>query len=123
MDFKRIDEDTVEIIPGELSPQEVLAEMARLSYETASSPLPLFIQPFEITASLLDFKGLVKNKGLHVDYLNGRVCSTHVERRDDRLFLMQSVSGRIGVRRSSSSIFSKKGSRPVNDDLGENLWF
>lgn len=86
MDFKRIDEDTVEIMPGELTPQKVLEEMAGLSYETAGSPFPHFIQPVEVPASLVDFKGLVTDEGLHMDYLNGRLCSTHVERRDDRLF-------------------------------------
>jgi len=86
MDFKRLNEDTVEIVPGELTPGKVLEEMARLSYETASSPFPPFIQPFEIPESLVDFRSQVTDKGLQMDYLNGKLCSTHVERRDDQLF-------------------------------------
>jgi hypothetical protein len=86
MDFKRIDEDTIEIMPEELAAEKVLEEMARLSYETADSPLPTFILPVEIPAPLVDFRKLVKSGALHMDYLNGRLCSTHVERRNDRLF-------------------------------------
>ncbi|MGM0427731.1 MAG: hypothetical protein ACQEQ7_10905 [Thermodesulfobacteriota bacterium] len=85
MDYRRIDEDKVEILPGELSLEELLEEMARLSYETAISPFPQYIQPMEVPASLVDFRSLITDAGLHMDYLNGRLCSTHVERREDRL--------------------------------------
>jgi len=85
MEFKCINESTIEILPGDLSPERLLAEMARLSYETARSPLPQFIQPVEVEPSHVDFKSLVTSKGLHMDYLNGMLCSTHVERRGDRL--------------------------------------
>ncbi len=86
MDFKRINEDIIEIIPGERSPEEVLEEMAQLSYETAESPLPRFVFPFEVPVSRVAFKDLVTDKGLHMDYLNGKLCSTYVEIEGDRLF-------------------------------------
>jgi len=85
MDFRQIDEDTIEILPGKLSLERVLEEMARLSYETASSPFPGYIQPVEIPASLVDFKELVTDDGLHMDYLNSKLCSTYVERKEGRL--------------------------------------
>jgi len=34
----------------------------------------------------VDFRSQVTDKGLQMDYLNGKLCSTHVERRGDRLF-------------------------------------
>lgn len=86
MDFRRIDEDIIEIMPGELTPEKLLEEMARLSYEMASSPFPRFIQPFEVPAPLVDFKSLITETSLHMEYLNGRLCSTHVDWRDGRLF-------------------------------------
>jgi len=86
MDFKRINEDIIEIIPGEQPPEEVLEEMARLSYETSDSPLPMFVFPFEVPASRVAFKDLVTDKGLHMDYLNGKLCSTYVDVKGDRLF-------------------------------------
>lgn len=85
MDFKRVDENFYEIRPGELPLEKVLEEMARLSYETASSPLPAFIQPFDFPSSLVDFRSLITHEGLQMDFLNGRLCSTHVEIRGDRL--------------------------------------
>jgi len=85
MNYRGINGHTIVVLPGELSREGVLEEMARLSYETASSPFPGYIQPVEIPASLVDFKGLITEEGLDLDYLNGRLCSTYVERREDRL--------------------------------------
>lgn len=80
-----MDENFYEIMPRGLSLETLLEEMARLSYETAGSPLPDFIQPFDCPSSLVDFRSLITHEGLQMDYLNGRLCSTHVERRGDRL--------------------------------------
>jgi hypothetical protein len=80
MDYRRITEDTVEIMQDELRLEKVLEEMARLSYETASSPFPGYIQPVEIPASLVDFRSLVTNEGLHMDYLNGKRNRSRVQR-------------------------------------------
>jgi len=85
MDFRRVDENFYEIIPGEFPHETVLEGMARLSYETAGSALPEFIQPFEVPSFLVDFRGLITKEGLQMDFLNGRLCSTHVEMRGDRL--------------------------------------
>ena len=85
MDFVKISEETIEIIPGDMPAGKVLEEMARFSYETATSPLPQFILPFEIAPSLVDFSAVVTDKGLNMDYLNGKLCSTFVEWRDSRL--------------------------------------
>jgi len=85
MNYRKINGDTIEVLPGELSLEGVVEEMERLSYETASSPFPGYIQPVEIPASPVDFKGLMAEEGLRLDYLNGRLCSTYVEKREDRL--------------------------------------
>jgi hypothetical protein len=39
----------------------------------------------EIPASLVDFWELVTEDGLHLDYLNGNLCSTYVERKEGLL--------------------------------------
>jgi hypothetical protein len=85
MDYERINEDLIEIIPAEHSSEEILVEMARLSYESADSPLPFFVHPFEVPASRMIFGDLATDRGLHLDYLNGMLCSTHVEIQGDRL--------------------------------------
>ncbi len=85
MEFRRVNKDLIEIIPGWRSEEEVLEEVARISYETAESPLPWFIHPFEVPTSRVDFRSLVMDNGLYMDYLNGRLCSTHIEKRGGRL--------------------------------------
>jgi hypothetical protein len=86
MDFVKVEEGIIEILPCGLPVRKVLEEIARLSYETASSPLPQFILPFEIEASGINFAELVSDDGLSVDFLNGRLCSTFVEVKNSRLF-------------------------------------
>ncbi|MBW1918822.1 MAG: hypothetical protein JRI84_13770 [Deltaproteobacteria bacterium] len=85
MDYCVINDDIVEIIPGEHSPEKVLEEIARLSYELAESPAPSFIQPFDVPVQAVDFQDFIGPEGLRIDYLNGRLCSTYVERKDNRL--------------------------------------
>lgn len=86
MDFVRLEEGIIEILPCGLPARKVLEEMARLSYETALSPLPQFILPFEIESSGVNFADLVSDDGLSMHFLNGRLCSTFVESRNSRLF-------------------------------------
>ena len=122
MDFKRIDEDTIEIMPSELTPERVLEEKARLSYETADSPLPAFIQPFEVPAPLVDFRGPITDEDLRMDYLNGRLCSTYVETRNDLLFFN---AKRFSRDRGSPYVFLnllKEKLNAPNNDFGDSLW-
>ena len=122
MDFKRIDQDTIEIKPGELTPERVLKEMARVPYQTADSPLPAFIQPFEVPAPLVDFKGLITDGGLHMDYLNGKQCNTDVKRRNDQLFFN---ANRFSRDRGSPDVFVNLLEEKLNalkKDFGDRLW-
>ena len=84
MDYRRIDGDLIEIFPGKMRPEEILEGMARVSYDLATTVPPRFVQPFDIPASMVDFRELVKGGELHLDYLNGRLCSTHVEKKGNR---------------------------------------
>ncbi|MBL7205851.1 MAG: hypothetical protein ISS63_16220 [Desulfobacteraceae bacterium] len=86
MDYLRITDGLIEILPGDLPPEKVLEEIARLSYELAVTVPPSFAQPFDIPTSLIDFKDVISEKGLHMEYLNGRLCSTFVEKKGDRYF-------------------------------------
>jgi hypothetical protein len=87
MDFQVIDEDRIEIRPGRFSMGKVLEAMARLSYETAETATPFFTQPFDIPSDKVDFADLLNPDGFHLDYLNGRRCSTSVQREGD-LFIL-----------------------------------
>lgn len=86
MNFVRVNDEMIEILPGNRLPEEVLEVVARLSYELAESPAPFFIQPFDVPAESVDFASLVQEGGLRMDYLNGRLCSTHVSRIEGRLY-------------------------------------
>ncbi|MCF8062828.1 MAG: hypothetical protein K9M82_09950 [Deltaproteobacteria bacterium] len=85
MDFQRVDESTIEIFPQDHATETVLEAVARLSYETAESPAPFFVQPFEVPPESVDFRSQITGDGLRMDYLNGRLCSTHVQRSGERL--------------------------------------
>jgi hypothetical protein len=102
MDYRRISENVIEILPGQLPPETILEEMARLSYELAQTNLPSFAQPFDIPSSMIDFKDLFKEDGLRLDYLNGRLCSTFVQRKGNRYFF---DSHRFEQDRGSAELF------------------
>lgn len=87
MDYKAVSEEEIEILPEGQSIETVLKELARLSYEMAETVPPHFVQPFEVPPSLVDFGDLATENGVHLEYLNGRRCSTHVARRGGRYFL------------------------------------
>jgi hypothetical protein len=85
MDFRRLDDETIEILPEGRKPEAVLEVLARLSYETAESPAPFFVQPFEVPPESVDFRSQITREGLRLDYLNGRLLSTHVQWEGGRL--------------------------------------
>jgi hypothetical protein len=85
MDFHRVDDTTIEILPEGREAGTILEAVARLSYETAESPAPFYVQPFEVPSESVDFRSQVTGDGLRLDYLNGRLCSTHVKRAGGRL--------------------------------------
>ena len=85
MDFQRLEDGRIELFPGGHASDAVLEAMARLSYETAETPAPFYVQPFDVPSDAVDFGSLIGSTGLRMDYLNGRLCSTHVERRGERL--------------------------------------
>lgn len=84
MKFRKVSNDFIEIIPGPSSIDKVLEEIARVSYELASTIPPWFIQPFDIPVEAVDFSSLVQEDGLRLDYLNGRFCSTYVVKKGEK---------------------------------------
>lgn len=76
----------IEILLGQVPPEKLLEEIARLSYETAVAVAPSFAQPFDVPADFIRFKDFIKEESLHLDYLNGRLCSTYVEKKGGRYF-------------------------------------
>ena len=87
MKYRKITEDLIEIIPGDLDVRRVLEMIARVSYETASTVPPWFVQPFDIPPDTVDFSTLIGDEGLKMDYLNGRLCSTYVFKKGKKYFL------------------------------------
>lgn len=86
MRYERIDDEFIEIFPEDTALSDLLEAVARLSYELADSPAPFFVQPFDVPPESVDFRSLVQEGELRMDYLNGRLCSTYVESRDGRCF-------------------------------------
>ena len=86
MDFRRISNELIEILLGSLPAAKVLEEIARLSYDLAETILPSFAQPFEVSSNSVNLRDFIHAGGLHLDYLNGRLCSTYVERKGNRYF-------------------------------------
>jgi len=115
MDFRRVDENFYEIIPGEFSLETVLDQMSRLSYETAGSALPEIIQPGEVPSFLVDFRDLITREGLQMDFLNSRLCSNHVQRQGDRLLFDAKRFRMSEAPLNSSSIFLKRASKLTNN--------
>ncbi|MBW1682702.1 MAG: hypothetical protein JRH05_09650 [Deltaproteobacteria bacterium] len=87
MEYRILDDQRVELDPRPFPPERVLAEMARLAYDQAACPLPKFIQPVEVHPSLVDFRALVTDEGVDLEFLNGRFCGLRVKRRGGMLIL------------------------------------
>ena len=99
MDYKRLDKNTVEIIPDKVPVRKVINEIARLSYELAR-PVGLgFLQPSLTSSRDTEFSDYINLDGnldgpwvLEMDYVNGRQCKTYIRKDEQgRLLLDASV--------------------------------
>lgn len=115
MDYQKMDNGDIEIIPGE-TPLKVLFEtMARISYELARPVGMGYLQRFETTAEGVDFSRHMELKavfekrkwfnwllgpeqvgeevrGLNMDYVNGRQCKTNVWKNDEGKFVFNAYA-------------------------------
>jgi len=86
MNFKRINEHDIEIIPEDTPVDKILETMARVSYESAKPPISDFLELLDKESKEIDFSGFVHLDGsevLNIDYVNQRQCKTKVRKTDD----------------------------------------
>lgn len=86
MNFKRINEHDIEIIPEETPVDKILETMARVSYESAKPPISDFLELLDKESKEIDFSEFVhlnSSEVLNIDYVNQRQCKTKVRRTDD----------------------------------------
>jgi hypothetical protein len=90
MNYKRINEHEIEIIPGETPIHKVLETMAKVSYESAKPPGSEFLELLGSNSEEVDFSKFVHLNGhevLDMGYVNERPCKTKVRKTDEGKFV------------------------------------
>lgn len=90
MNYKRINEREIEIIPGETPIRKVLETMAKVSYESAKPPGSEFLELLGSNSKEVDFSKFVhlnSREVLDMDYVNERPCKTKVRKTDEGKFV------------------------------------
>ena len=90
MDYKRINEREIEIIPGGTAIRNVLETMAKVSYESAKPPGSEFLELLGSNSKDVDFSKFVHLNGrdvLDMGYVNERPCKTKVRKTDEGRFI------------------------------------
>ena len=90
MNYKRINEHEIEIIPEETPIDKILVTMARVSYESAKPPSSDFLGLLNKESEEMDFSEFVhlnSSEILNIDYVNERQCKTKVRRTDDGKYI------------------------------------
>ena len=90
MNYKRINEHEIEIIPEETPIDKILVTMARVSYESAKPPSSDFLGLLNKESEEMDFSEFVhlnSSEILNIDYVNERQCKTTVRRTDDGKYI------------------------------------
>ena len=90
MNYKRINEHEIEIIPEETPIDKILVTMARVSYESAKPPSSDFLGLLNKESEEMDFSEFVhlnSSEVLNIDYVNERQCKTKVRRTDDGKYI------------------------------------
>jgi len=86
MNYERINEHEIEIIPEETPIDEILVTMARVSYESAKPLGSDFLELLDKESKEMDFSEFVhlnSSEVLNIDRVNERQCKTKVRRTDE----------------------------------------
>jgi hypothetical protein len=86
MNYKKINEHEIEIIPEETPVDKILETMARMSYESSKPPISDFLELLDKESKEIDFSEFIHLDGsevLNIDYVNQRQCKTKVRKTDD----------------------------------------
>jgi len=117
MNYKKINDHEIEIIPGKTPIHKVLETMARLSYESAKPPGSDFLELLDTKSKEIDFSEFVhldRSEVLDIDYVNERRCKTKVRKTDDGKFVFDARLYKMN--RGSPELFLDK----VKSVLEEN---
>ena len=98
MDYKRIDDQEIEIVPGNIPIDDVILAIAKESYKTAVPMGVGFDEPWLTGPENEDFSECIRPKGtvvgcsdrtllLDMDYVNGRQCKTYIVEKDGKYIL------------------------------------
>lgn len=109
MNYKRINEHEIEIIPEDTPIDKILVTMARVSYESAKPPSSDFVELLDKKSKEIDFSEFVhlnSSEVLNIDYVNERQCKTKVRRTDDGKYVFN--AGLYEVNRGKPETFLNK---------------
>jgi len=118
MNYTRINDHEIEIIPGKTPIHKVLETMARLSYELARPPSSEFLELLDTKSKDIDFLEFVHlncYQVLDIDYVNERQCKTKVRKTNDGKFVFDAWL--YEMNRGSPEVFLDK----VKSALEENV--
>jgi hypothetical protein len=118
MNYKKINDDEIEIIPGKTPVDKILETMARISYESAKPPGSDFLELLDTKSKEIDFSEFAHlncYKVLDIDYVNQRQCKTKVRKTNDGKFVFDAWLYKMN--RGSPKLFLDK----VKSKLEENV--
>jgi len=90
MNYKKINDHEIEIIPGKIPIHKILETMARVSYESAKPPGSEFLELLDTKSKEINFSEFVHlncSEVLDINYVNERQCRTKVRKTDDGKFV------------------------------------
>ena len=90
MNYKRINDNEIEIIPGRIPIDVVLESLVRISYDLAEPPRSEFLELLDKESETIDFSKFVhldQSEILNMDYVNERNCKTKVRNASDGKYI------------------------------------
>lgn len=121
MNYKKINDYEIEIIPGITPLDRVLENMARISYESAESPGSEFLELLDTKSKEIDFSSFVHldhHKVLDMDYVNERQCKTKVRKTHDGKYVFDAESYKVN--RGSPELFMNKVKSALEEDVEDS---
>jgi hypothetical protein len=121
MNYKRINEHEIEIIPEETPVDKILVTMARVSYESAKPPGSDFLELLDKESKEIDFSEFVhlnSSEVLNIDHVNERQCRTKVRRTDDGNYVFN--AGLYEINRGKPGIFLNRVKSKLEEDAEDS---
>ncbi|UCG50006.1 MAG: hypothetical protein JSU94_09510 [Phycisphaerales bacterium] len=122
MDYKKINEHEIEIIPEKTPVAKILETMARVSYESAKPPGSTFSGLLDKESKEIDFSEFVNLKSsevLDLDYVGERQCKTKVRRTDDGKYIFDAWLYEIN--RGKPETLLKQVKSTLDEDVADSV--